>query len=372
MKKKEFMAKFVVFIFGIFLSGNVASSENDVGIIPGNSGCPCNTERIVIYMDDEDDDKVNDNSNENTGWIGAIEQDHDTKFVFCRVDGNKFGNMSWEGFPYAVLKLGRTCPEGSLEFSRYFDNENDNENYTEGDIYPNTSGDSYTDLSFCFFPVSIESNMGSFPYFRRISGTDHTIEYGVFAPSFAQDLSPSIEIGMLKIDDEDDDNNDFFRLNNIPNSYIEGIYGIISSWDPENIDKENTIIRLAKVRDETFRWIDHFGALPVAGDWDNNNKWPRMMADVDKDGAADIVAFGSSGVWVSIADPDNPIINKRFKERQRWTEWFGSDANVGGWDDNNKWPRMMADVDKDGAADIVAFGSSGVWVSIADPDNPII
>ncbi|MCP4344832.1 MAG: hypothetical protein GY795_04815, partial [Desulfobacterales bacterium] len=102
------------------------------------------------------------------------------------------------------------------------------------------------------------------------------------------------------------------------------------------------------------------------------NKWPRMMADVDKDGAADIVAFGSSGVWVSIADPDNPIINKRFKERQRWTEWFGSDANIGGWDDNNKWPRMMADVDKDGAADIVAFGSSGVWVSIADPDNPII
>jgi hypothetical protein len=98
-------------------------------------------------------------------------------------------------------------------------------------------------------------------------------------------------------------------------------------------------------------WIDDFN---YNAGWRMTDH-PRMMADVNKDGKADIVGFGSSGVWVSLSTGSS------FEPRTMWINDFNYNA---GWRMTDH-PRMMADVNNDQQADIVGFGSSGVWVSKA-------
>lgn len=49
------------------------------------------------------------------------------EMFFCRVNGVAFRGVTQSGSfrPYAVLKLGANCPNGSQEFSRRFDDEDD-------------------------------------------------------------------------------------------------------------------------------------------------------------------------------------------------------------------------------------------------------
>jgi hypothetical protein len=102
-------------------------------------------------------------------------------------------------------------------------------------------------------------------------------------------------------------------------------------------------------------WIDDFN---YNAGWRMTDH-PRMMADVNNDGRADIVGFGSSGVWVSLSTGTN------FAARTMWINDFNYNA---GWRMSDH-PRMMADVNNDGRADIVGFGSSGVWVSLSTGTN---
>ncbi len=83
----------------------------------------------------------------------------------------------------------------------------------------------------------------------------------------------------------------------------------------------------------------------------------RTMGDVDGDGRADIVGFGNSGVTVSFAQATG-----NFSYPQTLIKNF-SMIN-GGWH-VGKNPRMVADVNGDGKADIVGFGNKGVYVSFS-------
>lgn len=206
----------------------VVDNTYAVGVVPvDGTTCPADSQLVTIYMDDEDDDN-------NTDWVGYFGNDggkwqspqtpfrgvregedicsifgctrfnENTTLRFCKVNGQKFKplttNVNAKSQFYAVLKLGQYCPNGSLNHSRFIDNEDDdNENWTSGPIAPN-SQDHNTSLKFCFFRTGTSSNlMTSFPSLG--------IQYAVFH-DYDDSIQPSWVISKRwhYSDNEDDDN----------------------------------------------------------------------------------------------------------------------------------------------------------------------
>ncbi|NQU44831.1 VCBS repeat-containing protein, partial [bacterium] len=107
-------------------------------------------------------------------------------------------------------------------------------------------------------------------------------------------------------------------------------------------------ISLARVPD---RWVEGYG--PGAGY--SHEQHIRLLADVNGNGMEDIVAFGNPGVQVAVST--------------------GSAFQHGGWWDrlmsyDNAWrvekhPRLAADMNGDGMADIVGFGDRGGFMGFS-------
>ena len=119
------------------------------------------------------------------------------------------------------------------------------------------------------------------------------------------------------------------------------------------------------------RVIDNFGYS--AGSW-RVDRHPRVLADVTGDGRADIVGFGSAGVYVALSNGDGT-----FTEVGRVIDDFAYD---GGWRVElpgrlmqpggyavDRHPRVLADITGNGRADIVGFGNDGVWVALSNGDG---
>jgi PKD repeat protein len=107
---------------------------------------------------------------------------------------------------------------------------------------------------------------------------------------------------------------------------------------------------------ESARWVyGNYGSDRKAGGWKVSDH-PRMMADVNGDGLADIVGFANAGVNVSISTGTG------FTPWELWIKAYGYTA--GGWRVGSH-PRMMADVNGDGLADVVGFSANGVQVSLS-------
>ncbi|PSW22057.1 hypothetical protein C9I98_01985 [Photobacterium sanctipauli] len=108
----------------------------------------------------------------------------------------------------------------------------------------------------------------------------------------------------------------------------------------------------------------------------NDSNYPRFVADVTGNGAADIIAFGHTEIYVSVNDGKG-----NFSERQTWlsddAEGNGANFVAGtafaelvlgvGWGPDSYWgaqyPRGVADVNGNGRADIWAIGEHGVYVA---------
>jgi len=95
--------------------------------------------------------------------------------------------------------------------------------------------------------------------------------------------------------------------------------------------------------------------------WTNQDQ-PRMLGDVNGDGKADIIGFGTSNVRVSLAQ-DNGYFAP--------TMLFAHDnyAISDGWSTQNQYPRMIGDVNGDGRADIIGIWSNDVRVSLGRTDG---
>jgi len=94
-----------------------------------------------------------------------------------------------------------------------------------------------------------------------------------------------------------------------------------------------------------------------AGGWTTFDAYPRILADVNGDGKADIVAFGWGHVLVSLS------LGSTFAGGSSWIQKLT--AGTGGWSNYNTYPRILADVSGDGKADIVAFGQADVDVALS-------
>lgn len=199
--------------------------STDVGVIPATASCPNGQSLLTFYMDDED----HNNANGRGGWIGATTSNNNTTFRFCRVPGNGFRALSSNNLiqnHYAVLKLGTVCPNGSVEFSRYFDNEDrNNQNWYSGSIAPNTS-DRNTRLVFCLFRSS-QISMLSFPNLGMF--------YGVFA---ASNFSQAMTTGYVHTDDQDNSNANSYSASP---AWVVDAQRIVTSGG-------NTDLRMARVK----------------------------------------------------------------------------------------------------------------------------
>lgn len=104
----------------------------------------------------------------------------------------------------------------------------------------------------------------------------------------------------------------------------------------------------------TSTWLSGaMGSSSAAGSWNTTQKL-RLVADMNEDGRADLVGFGSAGVWVATSTGSG------FRKPVRWTAAFGGDR---GWRQDIT-PRTLADMNGDGRPDIVGFHREGVYVAL--------
>jgi hypothetical protein len=102
--------------------------------------------------------------------------------------------------------------------------------------------------------------------------------------------------------------------------------------------------------------LEQFGV--TAGGWSSNDRFPRELADINGDGKVDIVGFGAAGVYLALGNG-----NGTFRPLIADLQQFGAEA--GGWTSQDRFPRELADVNHDGAADIVGFGAPGVYEALS-------
>jgi hypothetical protein len=110
---------------------------------------------------------------------------------------------------------------------------------------------------------------------------------------------------------------------------------------------------------DAYKALNSFGSSDAAGSWTDQNLFPRELADIDGDNRADIVGFGGTGVWISFGNLNGTFSTPMFDLASYAT-------GAGGWSNNNNFPRLLADVNDDTVADIIGFGSTGVWESLSN------
>ena len=92
--------------------------------------------------------------------------------------------------------------------------------------------------------------------------------------------------------------------------------------------------------------------------WDHDHH-PRFVADLNSDGKSDLIGFASSGTYVALSTGTG-FINKG-----KVLTGFGKDRYHNTYD----YPRTLADVNGDGAVDIVGFAAGGVEVALGKGDG---
>lgn len=190
----------------------------DVGVLPFNGTCPSQFEKIVIYMDCEDNNPITSltrgSQTLGTAPSNPIANGNIT-LTFCRVDGRLFVpfanySNSPSGYnPYAVLKLGPLRLPNSRLLVRHFDNEDRrNANSYSGDISPNIVN-SNTTLNFHVIEGVFSSPNPGGASFRGLPILP--FDYGVLGDAYltSSGWSSTPYLWNVAIDDEDSGNSNW-------------------------------------------------------------------------------------------------------------------------------------------------------------------
>jgi hypothetical protein len=100
----------------------------------------------------------------------------------------------------------------------------------------------------------------------------------------------------------------------------------------------------------------------AGGGWSTQENYPRLLADINGDGKADIVGFGHHAVFTSLSNGDGTFTTPKIATN-RFT------IGGGGWSSYNTYPRSLADINGDGKADIVGFGNEAVFTALSNGDG---
>ncbi|MDC8448125.1 MAG: VCBS repeat-containing protein [Nitrospira sp.] len=85
----------------------------------------------------------------------------------------------------------------------------------------------------------------------------------------------------------------------------------------------------------------------------------RLLADLTGKGKADLVGFGEAGVLTALSKGDGTFLNPKF---------FDGFSVKQGWH-VDQHPRFVADLTGDGKADLIGFGEDWVWVALNNGDG---
>jgi len=89
-----------------------------------------------------------------------------------------------------------------------------------------------------------------------------------------------------------------------------------------------------------------------------------MLVDVNNDNKLDLVGFGEGHVFAALGDGEGGF--------GVMTPLVGLDGFTpvgGGWNSNDRYPRMFADINGDGRVDAVGFGEEHTYVALGKADG---
>jgi len=104
--------------------------------------------------------------------------------------------------------------------------------------------------------------------------------------------------------------------------------------------------------------LNNFSA---AQGWTSFNDTPRAVGDIDGDGASDIVGFGLNDTFSALANGDLTFAPAQVA--------INNYSQGQGWSSQDEFPRMLGDIDGDGNDDIIGFGAFDTLVSISNGDG---
>ena len=107
--------------------------------------------------------------------------------------------------------------------------------------------------------------------------------------------------------------------------------------------------------------VANFG---VQQGWTSDNAFHRTVADVNGDGNDDLIGFGIAGTYVALSNGDGTFNAARLNVTD-----FGRDQ---GWSSQNSYARDVADVNGDGFADVIGFGVAGTYVAYGKADGSLV
>lgn len=218
-------------------TGRIDFEGYDVGVFPMSGSCPTGYEKLVIYMDCENNNpftRIEKRAGQFSIQSGVVVEGRNVKWVICRVDGRKFkpfADVNGRNVPFGVVSLGNLASGAytTKSLERYFDNEDvgigSNQNYSEGDIGPNISNQN-TYMRFRVIEPSASTVDKTGAGFKGVP-TDvlNYDTYGVLANGYTTIQGYTVQPGFyLSIDDEDYRNANWAKLDN--SVYYNGTY----SW----------------------------------------------------------------------------------------------------------------------------------------------